>query len=219
LSHESYQPPPASDVLLVDYDDSATFDAGAGYYHPAMQTVDNRIVPSSDRLLHEFLSRARWIVNSSDELTLFRQSEQSVSREAISAAPIFEIGKHTQLTGIKKSGDVISDRQPLEIAFDWNFRGQRDVFPWMLLRLTRLGSKGEMVLTKGLCAPEIADGQSQETWRITSTHGLAAGDYFAEAIFLDNPKRAWSEATGHTTSQSPLLSKPIPLGQIQLRRD
>ena len=29
--------------------------AVAGYYHPTMKTVDGRVIPSSDRLLHEFL--------------------------------------------------------------------------------------------------------------------------------------------------------------------
>src|SRR5438132_2383436 len=55
LSRASYQPPPPTDFVLVDYLDSATFDPRAGYYHPTMKTADGRIIPSSDRLLHEFL--------------------------------------------------------------------------------------------------------------------------------------------------------------------
>ena len=38
LSHAAYEPPPPTDYVLIDYNDAATFDASAGYYHPAMQT-------------------------------------------------------------------------------------------------------------------------------------------------------------------------------------
>ena len=89
----------------------------------------------------------------------------------------------------------------------------------MLLRLTRRGSESAAFMTKGLCAPEAGDGPREETWLITSVDGLAAGDYSAEAIFVDNSKRAWSEATGQNNSTSTLLSKPIPLGDLKIVRD
>ena len=56
LSRSTYDIPPPTDFVLIDYDDSATFDAVAGYYHPTMKTVDGRVIPSSDRLLHEILA-------------------------------------------------------------------------------------------------------------------------------------------------------------------
>ena len=40
LSRASFQPPPPTDFVLIDYRDTATFDASAGYYHPAMKTID-----------------------------------------------------------------------------------------------------------------------------------------------------------------------------------
>src|SRR5207237_2968936 len=36
LSRSTYEPPAPTDFVLIDYDDSATFDPEAGYYHPAM---------------------------------------------------------------------------------------------------------------------------------------------------------------------------------------
>src|SRR5207237_10278696 len=72
LSRSSYEPPSATDFVLIDYHDSATFDPGAGFYHPTMKTVDGRIVPSSDRLLHDFLKNAAWTADEQDELTLLR---------------------------------------------------------------------------------------------------------------------------------------------------
>src|SRR5213596_698440 len=72
LGRSSYQPPSPTDFVLIDYSDSATFDPGAGFYHPTMKTVDGRIIPSSDRLLHDFLKRAVWTSDEQDELTLLR---------------------------------------------------------------------------------------------------------------------------------------------------
>src|SRR5207253_11507334 len=72
LSRSSYEPPSSTDFVLIDYRDAATFDPGAGFYHPTMKTVDSRIIPSSDRLLHDFLKKAAWTADEQDELTLLR---------------------------------------------------------------------------------------------------------------------------------------------------
>jgi hypothetical protein len=72
LSHATYEPPPPTDYVFIDYKDTATFDAGAGYYHPQMQTKDGRVIPSSDELLKKFLQQATdWQVTANDELILF----------------------------------------------------------------------------------------------------------------------------------------------------
>ncbi len=73
LSHERYQPPPLPDYVLIDRNDSATFDAGAGYYHPAMQTRDGEVVPSSDDLLRAFLSQGAWNEERSRDLILLHR--------------------------------------------------------------------------------------------------------------------------------------------------
>ena len=48
LSRQSFTMPEPTEYVLIDYADSATFDREAGYYHPAMRTVDGRIIASSD---------------------------------------------------------------------------------------------------------------------------------------------------------------------------
>ena len=75
LSHASYEPPPPTDYVLIDRGDGATFDAGAGYYHPEMRTRDGRIIPSSESLLQAFLARAQWDAKTQGELTLLRRRE------------------------------------------------------------------------------------------------------------------------------------------------
>ena len=73
LSRERYEPPPLPDFVLIDYGDTATFDANAGYYHPQMRTMDGALVPSSDQLLHDFLARAKWKAEIINDLNLLRR--------------------------------------------------------------------------------------------------------------------------------------------------
>ena len=112
LSRSTYSPPPPTDFVLIDYDDSATFDSVAGYYHPAMKTVDGRVIPSSDRLLHEFLQRCSWTVRASDELTLLRQgkSAEELRPSSLSSGETVEMGAGTALTGITKSADELTEQ-------------------------------------------------------------------------------------------------------------
>ena len=104
LSRSTYEPPAPTDFVLIDYDDSATFDPEAGYYHPAMKTVDGRVIPSSERLLHEFLKRSSWSTNSTNELTLLRQVGSAPQPSAASTKPEegIEIDANSTLTSIAK---------------------------------------------------------------------------------------------------------------------
>ncbi|HEX4629448.1 MAG TPA: DUF2079 domain-containing protein [Chthoniobacterales bacterium] len=217
LSRDTYDPPPPTDFVLIDYDDSATFDAGAGYYHPAMKTVDGRVVPSSDRLLHDFLRRSSWTVNSSNELTLFRKGnpEHESLVPAASSDVSVEIDPQTRLTSIGKSGDRLN-REGTEIRMSWVLQEPRNVFPWMRLKLTHVTDGRTIVIQKGLCAPERATGSYEETWRIVSTSRIPAGDYKAEAIFLDNSKFLWGEKAGAKNSDAPINSIRVPLGELKV---
>jgi uncharacterized membrane protein len=77
LSREPYEPPAPTDFVLIDRKDSATYDAAAGFYHPAVQTRDGRVIPSSDELLEQFLSKADWQVKSTDGITLLRNKSRN----------------------------------------------------------------------------------------------------------------------------------------------
>ena len=223
LSRSSYQPPSPTDFVLIDYRDSATFDPGAGFYHPTMKTVDGRIIPSSDRLLHDFLKKAAWTADEQDELTLLRNlrsptaplaSEQS--SPADDEAGVFSIGA-TRLISIETTEEVVSRSRPLEVQLHWKFQGERDVFPWMLLRLSRDEKVKVALLVKGLCAPEATEGNYTENWRVVTAERLLPGDYSLEALFVDNSKRAWFETIGGG-GESTLLSAPISLGHIKVEQ-
>jgi uncharacterized membrane protein len=217
LSRQPFPTPVPTDFVLIDYGDSATFDAGAGFYHPAMKTVTGNVVLSSDRRLHDFLKQAGWKADSRDELTLLRHISGGTSDK--SEAPgndegAIAIGTHTQLLRLAKAGITISTTKSLEMRLTWRFEGARDVFPWMLLRLSN--EKTSVLLVKGLCAPEAGEGVHTESWRVTEPDGLPAGEYHVEALFVDNSKRIWIQATGGGDLESTLLAPPVPLGQIRV---
>jgi len=217
LSRSTYSPPPPTDFVLIDYDDSATFDPFAGYYHPTMRTVDGRVIPSSDRLLHEFLQPSSWTVHASDELTLLRQGKSAVELPATipSSVETVEIAPGAALTGIMKSADELTE-QGLEIKMNWNFQEPREVFPWMFLKLAPRDHRNGIVFSRGLCAPEVTTGPHQETWRITPSKKIPEGDYRIEVFFVDNTKRVWAGKSGQPETQAALLSPPVSLGDLRV---
>lgn len=217
LSRSAYEIPPPTDFVLIDYDDSATFDAVAGYYHPTMKTVDGRVIPSSDRLLDEFLRRCPWTTNSSNELTLLRQDQSPPAQIPSTDSPgeIVEMGTGGTLTSITKSGDQLTE-QGIEITMSWNFQSPREVFPWMFLKLTSRDRENVILISKGLCAPGAASGPHQESWRIVPFDRMPEGDYRVEALFVDNTKRLWAAKSGYSDPHAILLSSPIALGELRV---
>jgi uncharacterized membrane protein len=217
LSRSTYSPPPPTDFVLIDYDDSATFDAVAGYYHPGMKTVDGRVIPSSDRLLHEFLQPCLWTVRASDELSLLRQGKSAgeLPSSSLSSGETVEMGAGTALTGITKSTGELTE-QGLEIKMVWNFQEPREVFPWMLLKLISRDQRNGIIISRGLCAPEATNGPYQEIWRITPSRQIPEGDYGVVAYFVDNTKCVWSAKPGQPDAPAPLLSPPVFLGELRV---
>jgi uncharacterized membrane protein len=217
LSRSAYSPPPPTDFVLIDYDDSATFDAVAGYYHPAMKTIDARVIPSSDRLLHEFLQRSAWTVRASDELTLFQQTQSGGKLPPSSSSPGENIamGTGTTLTGITKSADELTG-EGIELKMSWDFQEPREVFLWMFLKLTPRDHRNTIIISRGLCAPEATSGPYQETWHISASERIPEGDYGVEALFVDNAKRVWAAKSGQPDAQATLLSPPVLLGELKV---
>ncbi|MFL6521048.1 MAG: DUF2079 domain-containing protein [Chthoniobacterales bacterium] len=196
LSRSEYEPPRPTDFVLIDYEDSATFDPIAGYYHPAMRTVDGRVIPSSERLLHNFLKPASWAMTSTDELTLLQRTSWTPASPTIdfNMASKTEIDANTTLLTLEKSANTVGERG-LDITISWNFHGARESFPWMFLQLTSRDRAQTVTLSRGLCAPAIENQVYQEKWHITTVR-IPPGQYDAEALFVDNSRRLWAEKSG-----------------------
>jgi len=219
LSRASYEPPLPTDFVLIDYGDTATFDASAGYYHPAMKTVDGRVIPSSDQLLHDILAQRSWAVTSINELTLLRQDERKVPSRQQDLEPPVDLGPRTQLLGISKSGDSLSKKRSLDIKMSWDFQGRRAVFPWLVLALVSEQTGERMMITRGLCAPEARAGLYEETWHVTSPDRLPTGNYSAEALFSDYPNEIWSGKKDSNGSPRAILSRRVPIGSVKATTD
>jgi uncharacterized membrane protein len=220
LGRERYQPPPPPDFVLIDYGDDATFDAAAGYYHPQMRTADGGTVPSSDRLLHDFLTGAGWTVDASGELALLTKTTSPGSRR-LAPRPADAGEERDQTIG---PGNVLqrmerfafdSKTNELDIAANWRVDRARQIFPWMNLRVTS-GDGVSKSYTKGLCAVEFGDGVVSENWRAT-VEGLQPGEYTAEAIFVDNADRRWRATHGKADLGQTSLSSPVLLGKFVVR--
>ena len=222
LSRSDYEPPPPTDYVLIDYHDSATFDPTAGYYHPAMKTVDARVIPSSDTLLHNFLKRASWTVNARDELTLFRQiplpaTEQEQPPTDLSAAEgSLQLGPDTRLESIAKSSDVLSRDGSIEVTTKWSFHEPRQVFPWMFVRLSPTRRGNVVTIHRGLCAIERTAGLAEEKWRITAMLGIPSGEYDAEAVFVDYPRLLWASQSADQAHASAEILARISLGRLKV---
>lgn len=213
LSRDRFDPPPPTDFVLIDYADSATFDSAAGFYHPAMKTVDGGFVPSSDQLLHQFLTKASWQSQSTDELTLLRRGDATPLPDSAETDAI-QIDASTRLLGIQKSADLLPEGGRLEIKTRWSLAEPRDVIPWLELRLK---SKHDVVtLTRGLCLPEAKSGISEELWQITTGSTLPLGTYSVEAILWDNSRRSWADANSPSGTGSVPLVAPIQLGDLTI---
>jgi uncharacterized membrane protein len=217
LSRQTYQPPPPTDFVFIDYSDSATFDPDAGYYHPVMKTADGRVIPSSDQLLHDFLEKADWSTDSKDALTLMRKRDRAPAEAPDLPATdggAIPVATNTELIGIQVHGHVLSRTEPCQIDLAWRFTGARAIFPWMLLQLRN--GRGAAFVTKGLCAPAAGEGTWKESWRLTRPDRLAPGVYTLEAVFINNAKRAWFERTGGGDLGATVLCSPLVIGRIRV---
>jgi len=217
LGRERYQPPPPPDFVLIDYGDDATFDSTTGYYHPQMRTADGAIVPSSDRLLHDFLTSAEWSVDAAGELALLTKA----ASPSASLPPAEETREHGQTIGV---GNVLEGIEgfafdpgtnELHVITKWSVDPARQIFPWMTLRVTN-PEGAPKTYTKGLCAIEFGGGALTEKWR-TNIERLPPGEYTAEAIFEDNASRHWQAAHGTAGSGQTSLSPPVLLGKFVVR--
>lgn len=217
LGRSRYVPPAPTDVVLIDYGDSATFDAGAGYYHPAMKTATGDVIPSSDALLNAFLSQAEWKTESRDELTILRRRNTTTAPPAPdTGTSLVEVTQGAALTALRKSGDIASRTRPLGIAASWQLAADRRALPWMILTLTDHATGRRQLLDRGLCAAEARAGKYEDHWLVTRTSAIAAGRYSAEVIFVDNTKRLWAaahRADDGAGTFAPLV-QPIPVGDV-----
>jgi hypothetical protein len=93
------------------------------------------------------------------------------------------------------------------------------MFSWLVLALVSEQTGERMMITRGLCAPESGAGPYEETWRVTLPDRLPIGSYSAEALFVYYTKETWSGQNNGNASPWALLSRPVPIGRINVTKD
>lgn len=184
LSIAAYTPPPPGDAVLIDYADTLTFNATAGYYHPWSHLDATHSIPSSDRLLNDYLRQAQWGVSSRNSVALLRRGTPP-PLPPLQGVPI-KIDDVTTLTSIQ-----IMTRLPgaWRIRMTWNIAGERRRFPWLMLVLS--DGKKLYPIVKGICAAEAGEGQFTEDWNVVFPNWMHAGYHSAFAEFYDGNLAAW----------------------------
>ena len=186
LSTAAYIPPPASDVVVIDYADTYTFSTVAGYYHPRMKTDAESEVASSDRLLHDYLRPHVWRTHSRNALAVLTRGEPQTAPPAGPTPIVFD--ETTTLTSMQLIRDLPG---LMQFRLGWQFTGERTRFPWMMLVL----SDGEHLypFVKGAGAPEAGPGAAGEDWTFVFPTWMRPRFYGAFIIFYDGNEAAWKK--------------------------
>ncbi len=132
LGKEAWQPPPATDWVLIDYLDGGTFDPVAGLYHPKLLGRDGRVTESSDRLLRTFLAGTNWTAEAKNGMAVlqragavWRTEEEDPGGPEVMGLRLQSIRANWERT----SGGVLQ----LEIDLIWDAVADRDSLSWMVL--------------------------------------------------------------------------------------
>ena len=179
LSRAAHEMPTPTDVVFLDYEDRTTFNPEAGYYHPAMRTATGQAVPSSDRLLHDFLRQQSWRAEARNAVTVLTRGT-AVPGFASEAPPV-RFDAQTTLLGVQLAAHPTG----LRMRLAWEFSGERERFPWLMLVLD--DGRVRRPFLKGACAIEAGAGRHTEQWEVD----LPPGEYALEAVFFDAGAALW----------------------------
>lgn len=206
LSKERYAPP-LSDVVVIDYRDTSTFSTIAGFYHPRSRVDAERFVPSSDRLLHEYLRQQRWLVRQQNEFAVLQRGEPSPPFEPNTPPVPFD----AQTTLLNLQIPLIRPGW-MRFRLAWEFAEDRQRFPWMMLVLS--DGRHLYPLLKGACVPEAGAGRYYEEWIAAFPSSLPAAHYEMFALFFDATEAAWSKK--QPPQDMTYVWKKIELGVYQI---
>ena len=185
LSKEPYTPP-LTEVVVIDYADRNTFSTVAGFYHPRSRVDAERFVPSSDRLLHEYLRQQSWRVQARNEFAVYSRGE-----------PLPAFAPDTPPVPFDAQTTLLNMQIPrtwpgaMQFRFAWEFGPDRERFPWLMLVLS--DGRHLYPLLKGACAPEAGAGRYYEDWVAAFPTSLPAGHYEMFALFFDANEAAWNK--------------------------
>jgi hypothetical protein len=193
LSRKEYRVP-LTEAVVVDYDDAATFNVPAGYYHPQMRyhpessSNDVRLLPASDRLLHDYLRASTWTVRAVNSVHLFLHGANDAQFE-FEPSPL-PVAPGLQLLGFEQ----VRNDQAIRFHFAWRFSEERSRFPWLLLVARDNLNGQETVRTMGACAIAAAAGDAFEQWTAEFPPGRRLDQLQFSLLFYEHNVAAWQNA-------------------------
>ncbi|MEQ1858414.1 MAG: DUF2079 domain-containing protein [Chthoniobacteraceae bacterium] len=176
LSRRRFEPPPATDSVLIDYADDSTFSVASGFYHPTMRTVEGDIVPSSEVLLHEFLAGNEWQSRAINSLTVLRR----LGTRAPAAADAPGEWTITSAPRVRTS----EDGAQLEIETTWTFTVPPKEFRW--LKLIASNDRDAFEIVRGLVAPEAGASPATDRWVVRVPPDTEPGDFRLKLFVVDH---------------------------------
>ncbi len=192
LSRQVYTPASPTDLVILDYSDPITFDSVSGYYHPAMRLRTGTIVPSSDVLIHQFLARAEWEIESVGPLTVWTKTNVAPSRPAPPPQPLQRglIDPATDLVSVS----AINNNGQIQVITTWSFRSPRNKIPWMTVAAMQPDTGEKRLFVRGLACPEgRPDGTTwTDTWNLPADFDITPGEWNLLALFTDNASHAYA---------------------------
>lgn len=186
LGPERYCPPDGVDVVIVDYSDSATFDARAGFLHPRMRTGDGRVIPSSANLLHGFLASSDWAVTAREEVIVLRRGSEPFSSD-LSGTEDDHSGETLISPGYRLDGVTVAEsgNGRLALRVGGSVDAGRTVHPWMEAVFVDHDGVARARRVRGWLAIGKAEGSFEEEWEFSLPVDLPPGEYRVMAVFRD----------------------------------
>jgi hypothetical protein len=181
LSRADYVQPPPADFVLIDALDGATLDRAAGYYHPAMKTVDGRVIPDSEVLLEKYLMQATWRPFCRNEMSLLVRSEPPPAKSPVGQGTILD-DKHL-LADLQLGPPLAGDAELVLLSLE--IQSGRALVPWAFLML-RGADDTKYLITKGPVGLGLPSGQLvTELWAVRRPPRIPPGTYQASLHFYD----------------------------------
>jgi hypothetical protein len=179
LSRTEYKPPAATDVLIMDTADRATFDTAAGFFHP-QRRLGEKTIPASDLLLHQFMSQQPWHSIARNEFAIFLKGAGAQAQAFHGQGR--KLDEHTSLVAFQAMPPLAGDEMLFGISWELKPGRQSVLSASLYLR----GEDGRLhLIGKGPVAPGVNSGRYNEAWSVRTPPSVPSGKYSCILLIYD----------------------------------
>lgn len=232
-----YIPPTDCNFLVIDHLDISIFSLKASFFHGPLRYPDGTEIAASDAILHKLLREGDWVTEQCvNEWSSYRRLKPGEPEPPNRFMPI--TGDEKNRVPIVK-GSVLHFAEPrqrelprtgvLDIGLLWEFPEEREIIPWMWLRLEPLvgvdDGKGYPIV-RGMVLPQGYNNGKlwRDIWRADlSVWNMPPGRYRlvlgfedeSSVVALHRRKQADPNSVTRADYEATILRR-IPLGEVVL---